>query len=677
MAVWKPDFGEHEWVWDAICLIGSGSAWPEGNEDELRELAGLWRDVGDLIGEMLSDADGAMLEVLTEYGGGAGQELNDLWNELVAGSEAAFPMIYNASYDLADGVDAVALQVEYEKLVVLISVIIAIISIIVAVIMAFFTAGASTASIPVIIRSSQHVVMTAFRQLLTAAGRRVLREAIESALRQLTVRALGSLTRNAVTRLSTQLSWRWVGVQALRQIGLQVGQQLVTEIGAQAYQIYHGHREGWDTQGLAIAGLSAALAGPLSVVPYRMASNYGGWVPNLGREVAANVLADQGGSFLATGLLTGRWELPSATDLLGSAVFGTALSVAEGAGASLGARLAQMPDVTGTTVRVSGADDLAPATVSLAGLDGPPRIDRPNIDQLSSPSVTASPAAVDAGPPAGSRTATGPVLAGVATEAGPAPVASSTAAPATPAATGPAPATQSPSGPTPVAVVAAAPPTAGLSPGAPVGGTPTAGPPPTASPGPHPTAPAGSPPVTSAGPSTAGSPAATTGPSPASAGPSGPTVSTTPSGTGSTTPSGTGSTTPSGTGAPTPTGSSGSAGAPSCRTSTPRPRRRAPDQPPPVRLTRLAVPRSRAPDPSRAPPRIPGAGRSRGARLIQGRRRIRAPHRRRGSLSPPGPIPEPGLIRRPRRPRRVHSQLSWGRPGGDRPRAPGRCRPRR
>jgi len=564
VAVWKPDFGEHEWVWNAICLIGSGSAWPEGNEDELRELADLWRQTADLISEMLQDADQAMLEVLSAYGGGTGQELNGLWSELAVGADSAFSTVFNASYDIADGVDAVALQIEYEKLIVLISVIIAIISIIIAAIVAFFTAGASTAAIPGIIRTAQHTVTLAFRQLLTVAGRQLLRDAIQAALRRITVRAIGTITRNAVTRLTTRLSWRWVGIQALKQTALQIGQQLVTEIGAQAYQIHRGHRDGWDTPALKIAAFSAALAGPLSVLPYRMAPTYGGWAPDMGREVLANVVGDQGASFLATGLYSGlaggqwnQWQLPSATDLLNSAVFGAALSVAEGAGASLGSRLGSVPTVTGTTVAVPHADGLAPATVSLTGLDGLTGFDAPDVTPLNSTSPVVAPAAVDAGPPAGSRVPTGAVLAGVATDVGPAPAAPTATTGAPPAAAPPAssPAGPSPSGTTPVAVIATTPATTGMSTAGPAGVTPGAGAPPTT-----PTVMSAG---TSPGPAASAGPTVSTGPTatPAS---TGPTVSTGPAATGpaatgpsSTGPSSTGpsSTGPSSTG-PSPTGPS-------------------------------------------------------------------------------------------------------------------------
>jgi len=514
VAVWKPDFGEHEWVWDAICLIGSGSAWPEGNEDDLRELADLWRQTADLISEMLQDADQAMLEVLAAYGGGTGQELNGLWSELAVGSDSAFSTVFNASFDIADGVEAVALQVEYEKLIVLISVIIAIISIIIAMIVAFFTAGASTTAIPGIIRTAQHTVTLAFRQLLTAAGRQLLRDAIQAALRRLTVRAIGTIARNAVTRLTTRLSWRWVGIQAIKQTALQVGQQLGAELLAQGIQIHRGHRDGWDMRSIHIAAFSAALAGPLSVLPYRMAPNYGGWATNMGREMVANVVADQGGGFLATGLYSGlvdgqwnQWPVPSATDLLRSAVFGTALSVAESAGTSLAYRLGSPSTVPGPAVPYAGL--LSPASVSLGGPDGMPRIDTPDIGPFSS----TSPAPVaDAAPPAASRVPTGAVLAGVAPEAGPTlggPTGGTGAPPSAAAPpVGQTPTGQAPSGTTPVAVIAPTPATAGMPAAPPAGVTPGA-PPTTVSAG----APTG--PAASTGPTTGTTPA--TGPS---AGPS-------------------------------------------------------------------------------------------------------------------------------------------------------------
>jgi len=337
--VWRPHFGDQDWVWDAICLIGSGSAWPDGSETALRELADAWREGAQLISDMLQDADPAALDILMAYSGGVGMAFSEFWNELAVGPATGFPVVYEAMGELAAGTEAIAMQIEYEKLVVLISVIIAVISIIIAIIMAFFSAGGSTAAIPGIIATARQAVITAFRQLLTAAGRQLLKQALLQALRRLSLRVL---MRTAVTRLTQQLTWRWVATQALKQTALQIGQQLVTEVLAQGYQIATGTREDWDTRQLEIAGFSALLAGPLSVLPYRLMPGHGGWAMNMGREALANVVADQGGGFLATGLYAGlregdwsQWHVPSATQLLQSALFGSVLSIAEGAGEHL------------------------------------------------------------------------------------------------------------------------------------------------------------------------------------------------------------------------------------------------------------------------------------------------------------------------------------------------------
>ena len=106
----------------------------------------------------------------------------------------------------------------------------------------------------------------------------------------------------------------------------------------------------------------------------------------MGREVTANVVGRQGGSFLGTGLYSGifegkwdQWPMPSAGDLLNSALFGSVLSVAEGAGERFGThtgdlanRLHLDPQLAG--VNSGGLPAMRDPTTQVSGLnlgDGP------------------------------------------------------------------------------------------------------------------------------------------------------------------------------------------------------------------------------------------------------------------------------------------------------------------
>jgi len=87
VAIEKPDLHPVDWLWDAVCLIGGGSAWPEGNEDELRDLAHAWQDLGTELNGLLNNADTVAMGIAQAWGGDAGEAFNTYWNALAVGPE--------------------------------------------------------------------------------------------------------------------------------------------------------------------------------------------------------------------------------------------------------------------------------------------------------------------------------------------------------------------------------------------------------------------------------------------------------------------------------------------------------------------------------------------------------------------------------------------------------------
>src|SRR5690349_16872631 len=137
MGVPEPHLGSYQWVWDAVCIVAGGSAWPKGDEDKLRELADAWRDLNELLGKAINAADTATVDVLQNWGGDAGTALNEYWNNLGVGPDTGLPMVAQVASSFAQGLDSTALEIEYTKLVVLITVIITVISIFIALLMAW------------------------------------------------------------------------------------------------------------------------------------------------------------------------------------------------------------------------------------------------------------------------------------------------------------------------------------------------------------------------------------------------------------------------------------------------------------------------------------------------------------------------------------------------------------
>src|SRR5215203_4343425 len=105
MAVWKPDFGEYQWVWDAVCFIGAGEAWPQGNEDELWALADQWNKVADQLANAIDQADRHALDILDAWEGDDADAFAQYWEALGLSAESGLGALQQACTTLGSACD--------------------------------------------------------------------------------------------------------------------------------------------------------------------------------------------------------------------------------------------------------------------------------------------------------------------------------------------------------------------------------------------------------------------------------------------------------------------------------------------------------------------------------------------------------------------------------------------
>ncbi|GAA0263737.1 toxin glutamine deamidase domain-containing protein [Cryptosporangium japonicum] len=251
MAVWKPDFGEYDYVWDFICGVTAGNPWPEGNEDDLWALAEEWTAVAQALSDAMQDAGPVVNDLMAAWGGDSGYAFLGLWEVLGQSSEAGLGAVAEMASSLADMSDHAALELQYNKLTTLITVIITIISVFTALIGAFFTGGGSAAAIQPIMTGGRIAVQQSFRQLV----RNIARKVVEKELRK-------ELLKKAVTR------------EGLRKLGKEAAEELVEEVLeevvlvdglSQAIQMAGGHRTSWDGSKTAASAIGATAGVPIGM----------------------------------------------------------------------------------------------------------------------------------------------------------------------------------------------------------------------------------------------------------------------------------------------------------------------------------------------------------------------------------------------------------------------------
>ncbi|MEU5553787.1 toxin glutamine deamidase domain-containing protein [Micromonospora sp. NPDC047793] len=349
MAVPNPrnSLGEYAWVWDAICWVSAGEAWPSGDEDKMRELADAWQVMADAISEALGEADPAVMKILQAWGGGAGEAFGGLWNQIAVDPNTGLPLMQEVAAAYAAGCDQAALEIEYAKLTVLIAVFITVIAVFVALLMAWL-GGVSAGAIPGILAAGRQAVTVAFRRLIAQMGRQLLtRAGMQTALR-----AAGTRLGQIVSSQGFRQGMTRLGLELVEEIG----EELIIDVGAQAYQMHTGERRQWDGNRTLTAGVGGAIGGvlgtgmhfagrrvaphmPFSFRPSQLSFPGSGMVRWGTTSLASgmqNAVVSPAASVLANGTVNGQWAMPGADAFLGGFTSGAGRTGLTMIGSSMG-----------------------------------------------------------------------------------------------------------------------------------------------------------------------------------------------------------------------------------------------------------------------------------------------------------------------------------------------------
>ncbi|MGI5147400.1 toxin glutamine deamidase domain-containing protein [Plantactinospora sp. CA-294935] len=339
MTLGPPDWGEPwQQVWDLLVWVSTGgSAWPEADEDRIRQLAQAWRDAGASLNQALVEASTERNALAESWGGPSGLAFQAEFSKVV---DQALPKFAQLAQQVAQEADQAALDIEYEKLTVLIAVITCCLEIFAIIVLSFFTFGAALAA---------------------AAGPiGIARMAIAAALRMLLSRAAGSLGR-----------------LALREAVLEGLQELATDLTAQGIQAGMGNRSDWDADRTlwsagagAGAGALAAGTGPLAnILGRRTPDNPLGSAIRTGIDGIHEAGVETVTNATVNGLRTGDWSIDTdgfANSALAEGVRGRISEGRDDALERLGQQIPVLPTPTPVTAPVAPTG-LSPAATPTTG----------------------------------------------------------------------------------------------------------------------------------------------------------------------------------------------------------------------------------------------------------------------------------------------------------------------
>ncbi|MBT8224295.1 MAG: hypothetical protein HKP61_00700 [Dactylosporangium sp.] len=251
---------------DGMSWVGAGEAWPSGDEDQLRQLAQLWVRLAGDINEYVQTADAGAMAAQLAWAGPAAEAFGAVWQQLGVSPQAGLPAMMNAAVAFGQGCDAAAMELEYCKLTVVISVYITVFAVFAALISAYWSFGTSTAAVPPILAAGRQAVMVAFRQVATQLGREILtRQAVKLAVKQAAKQAIKTIARETATRLSRNALKKGLLWELRRELIEEIGEELIIDVGAQAIQGHRGTRTEWDYQRTATAGLGGGIGAVLGI----------------------------------------------------------------------------------------------------------------------------------------------------------------------------------------------------------------------------------------------------------------------------------------------------------------------------------------------------------------------------------------------------------------------------
>ncbi|MFJ6213502.1 hypothetical protein ACIQGZ_09245 [Streptomyces sp. NPDC092296] len=163
-----------------VLMLLSGTRWPEGDEDQLRDMAARWRQAGEQLEEAGRAADSTVQRALDGQQGAAADALATYWSAYTSGADGApgyFPGTAQACAGLGDMLEQMANSIETAKIQIIAQIVILAFEIATAEAEAPFTFGASLAEIPIAVGISRTVVQQILKTLLKEALQHAAKQA--------------------------------------------------------------------------------------------------------------------------------------------------------------------------------------------------------------------------------------------------------------------------------------------------------------------------------------------------------------------------------------------------------------------------------------------------------------------------------------------------------------------
>ncbi len=334
-----------------------GESWPEGDEDKLRELRDAWHNASKAVQPIADTATKGATEVLGGWTGEGAEKFAEAWKKFVEGDEAYFKSLADSSKALGDSCNATALDVEYTKYMIIISLVILAAQIIAMLAAAAVTFGGSTAGIAPAQIATRMTVQMIFRQLMQKLAQEGFKKVAKELLEKLLKEGL-----------------KKIGKEVLQNTAM----NLAMDAGIQGLQMAKGDRDSWDSSKTKDSAISGAVdgvvgAGSSSIgkgATKGLSDSVGGQIVDSAARGAVRGAAEGVASTVGQATVTGDLDKLSAKDVLMGASGGAVGGGVDGAKSQIG--------------DIRAANTPGPATAG----DGPPA---PDVDSGDSGTPSRSP----------------------------------------------------------------------------------------------------------------------------------------------------------------------------------------------------------------------------------------------------------------------------------------------
>ncbi|MFJ8910665.1 toxin glutamine deamidase domain-containing protein [Amycolatopsis sp. NPDC102389] len=311
-----------------------GESWPEGDEDKLRELRDAWHNASKAIQPIADTATKGATEVLGGWTGEGAEKFAEAWKKFVEGDEAYFKSLADSSKALGDSCNATALDVEYTKYMIIISLVILAAQIVAMIAAAAVTFGGSTAGIAPAQIATRMTVQMIFRQLMQKLAQEGFKKVAKELLEKLLKEGL-----------------KKIGKEVLQNTAM----NLAMDAGIQGLQMAKGDRDSWDfskTKDSAISGAVDGVvgAGSSSIgkgATKGLSDSVGGQIVDSAARGAVRGAAEGVASTVGQAAVTGDLDKLSTKDVLMGASGGAVGGGVDGAKSQIGdIKAANAPSAT-------------------------------------------------------------------------------------------------------------------------------------------------------------------------------------------------------------------------------------------------------------------------------------------------------------------------------------------